>query len=357
MLYVFYMMDTPIWKNYFHTISTRVLRFSDYSMAELPPRIPTVTPNWPPLFPPQTMSNYFSNTHTAAAVVDTHQPSCVDEFSDFTSTRRAAHRRCINDSIAFLETSTTPLDEDCNNQTNNNNDNNNYYVPSNGFISSNFEFDRLDDDQLMYIYSDDMSLSMLPSSSNPSTASGQNSNNDDKPMVGFNQHQQHKKKQQPAKIESGEVKSTCKQEPRTQQLPTSPNGDPTIIDPKRVKRILANRKSAQRSRARKLQYISELERSVTTLQMEVSALSPRVAFLDHQRLALNVDNSALKQMIAALAQDNIFKDALQEELKKEIERLQKLHKQQNRKETNKSNAAPSNHQTMHHVGKEDLLIS
>lgn len=32
-------------------------------------------------------------------------------------------------------------------------------------------------------------------------------------------------------------------------------------------RILANRKSAQRSRVRKLQYISELERSVTTLQV------------------------------------------------------------------------------------------
>lgn len=41
---------------------------------------------------------------------------------------------------------------------------------------------------------------------------------------------------------------------------------------------------------------------------EVSALSPRVAFLDHQRLLLNVDNSALKQRIAALAQDKIFKD-------------------------------------------------
>jgi cyclic AMP-dependent transcription factor ATF-4 len=37
-------------------------------------------------------------------------------------------------------------------------------------------------------------------------------------------------------------------------------------------------------------------------------LSPRVAFLDHQRLILNVDNSALKQRIAALAQDKIFKD-------------------------------------------------
>lgn len=44
------------------------------------------------------------------------------------------------------------------------------------------------------------------------------------------------------------------------------------------------------------------------MKSEVSALSPRVAFLDHQRLLLNVDNSALKQRIAALAQDNIFKD-------------------------------------------------
>lgn len=35
----------------------------------------------------------------------------------------------------------------------------------------------------------------------------------------------------------------------------------------RIIRILANRQSAQRSRVRKLQYISELERSVTTLQV------------------------------------------------------------------------------------------
>lgn len=44
------------------------------------------------------------------------------------------------------------------------------------------------------------------------------------------------------------------------------------------------------------------------LKAEVSVLSPRVAFLDHQRLLLNVDNSALKQRIAALSQDKIFKD-------------------------------------------------
>ncbi|XP_074571613.1 basic leucine zipper 6-like isoform X2 [Curcuma longa] len=81
-----------------------------------------------------------------------------------------------------------------------------------------------------------------------------------------------------------------------------------IVDPKRVKRILANRQSAQRSRVRKLQYISELERSVTSLETEVSALSPRVAFLDQQRSLLTLGNSHLKQRIAALAQDKIFKD-------------------------------------------------
>jgi cyclic AMP-dependent transcription factor ATF-4 len=40
----------------------------------------------------------------------------------------------------------------------------------------------------------------------------------------------------------------------------------------------------------------------------VSALSPRVAFLDHQRSLLTLGNSHLKQRIAALAQDKIFKD-------------------------------------------------
>jgi cyclic AMP-dependent transcription factor ATF-4 len=44
------------------------------------------------------------------------------------------------------------------------------------------------------------------------------------------------------------------------------------------------------------------------LQNEVSVLSPRVAFLDQQRTILSVGNSHLKQRIAALAQDKIFKD-------------------------------------------------
>lgn len=73
-------------------------------------------------------------------------------------------------------------------------------------------------------------------------------------------------------------------------------------------RILANRQSAQRSRVRKLQYISELERSVTALQTEVTTMGPRVAFFEHQRAVLNVDNNTIKQKMAALAQSQRFKD-------------------------------------------------
>ncbi|ONK66752.1 uncharacterized protein A4U43_C06F11580 [Asparagus officinalis] len=125
----------------------------------------------------------------------------------------------------------------------------------------------------------------------------------------------------------------------------------SFLDPKRVKRILANRQSAQRSRVRKLQYVSELERSVTTLQNEVSALSPRVAFLDHQRSVLTVGNSHLKQRIAALAQDKIFKDAHQEALQKEIERLRQVYYQQNLKKM----TSPSSEANARRVDKQIVI--
>ncbi|XP_042390575.1 basic leucine zipper 6-like isoform X1 [Zingiber officinale] len=114
----------------------------------------------------------------------------------------------------------------------------------------------------------------------------------------------------------------------TEQKAAAAAASEQIVDPKRAKRILANRQSAQRSRIRKLQYISELERSVTSLETEVSTLSPRVAFLDQQRSLLTLGNSHLKQRIAALAQDKVFKDAHQEALRKEIDRLRQIYQQQ-----------------------------
>ena len=48
-----------------------------------------------------------------------------------------------------------------------------------------------------------------------------------------------------------------------------------LLDPKRAKRILANRQSAARSKERKMRYISELERRVALLQGEATSLQKK----------------------------------------------------------------------------------
>lgn len=247
-------------------------------------------------------------------------PSWVDDFFDFSSAKRGAHRRTLSDSITFYEPVAAPGPDGS--------------VPGCPPASST-EFDRLDDEQLMSMFSDD--VTPPNSSALPSTPSDHNSNSDDRD-----------KKTTPPSCGSdqSEAQSECnarqpRSSARTETAPTPSSDTPQLIaDPKRVKRILANRQSAQRSRIRKLQYISELERCVTTLQTEVSALSPRVAYLDHQRSVLSVGNSHLKQRIAALAQDKLFKDAHQEALHGEIERLRQLaYNQQNMKKMAADGAA------------------
>ncbi|GMH05604.1 hypothetical protein Nepgr_007444 [Nepenthes gracilis] len=289
-------------------------------MAQLPPKIPSMTQNWPPFPPYQRMppsTNGVSPEAFSAAATAQRQPSWVDEFLDFTAARRGAHRRSVSDSIAFLE-SPMLVEEEYRNSSGSS------FLHGGGNEGG---FDGLDDEQLLSMFSDDISGSLPRGNSSPSTLSDENSNDEEKKPKPMPMDQQQPPLQQP-KSEPGEVESSRKTDPRPPQRSIPAPADP-IIDPKRFKRILANRQSAQRSRVRKLHYVSELERSVTTLQTEVSALSPRVAFLDRQRLILNVDNSALKQRIAALAQDKIFKDAHQEALKKEIERLRQIYHQQN----------------------------
>ncbi|CAN1352221.1 Basic leucine zipper 34 [Linum perenne] len=244
-----------------------------------------------------------------------NHPSWVDEFLDFSSARRGTHRRSASDSITFLESP---------------NNNNHHH--------QQHDFDKFDDEQFMSMFSvDDMA-------SNPGGGGGgAASSNSDHDSI------------------NDEVDSQCQSEDNNSGYQTPSNGDnggDRIFDPKRVKRILANRQSAQRSRVRKLQYISELERSVTSLQAEVSVLSPRVAYLDHQRLLLNVDNSAIKQRIAALAQDKIFKDAHQEALKREIERLRQVYQHQKMDQTEQQNnnepISPMT-STEHHQKEQQLL--
>ncbi|XP_062020478.1 transcription factor VIP1 [Rosa rugosa] len=95
----------------------------------------------------------------------------------------------------------------------------------------------------------------------------------------------------------------------------------SLIDPKRAKRILANRQSAARSKERKVRYANELERKVQTLQTEATTLSAQVTLLQRDTTAITAENKELKIRLQSMEQQAQLRDALNEKLKEEVERL------------------------------------
>ncbi|KAM5582975.1 transcription factor RF2b [Rosa sericea] len=93
------------------------------------------------------------------------------------------------------------------------------------------------------------------------------------------------------------------------------------LDPKRAKRILANRQSAARSKERKARYIQELERKVQTLQTEATTLSAQLTLFQRDTTGLSTENTELKLRLQAMEQQAQLRDSLNEALKKEVERL------------------------------------
>ncbi|KAJ0231544.1 BZIP domain-containing protein [Hirschfeldia incana] len=104
------------------------------------------------------------------------------------------------------------------------------------------------------------------------------------------------------------------------------NTQPGTSDADNTRR--AKQQFAQRSRVRKLQYISELERTVQALQAEGSKVSADLDFLNQRNLILSMENKALKQRLESIAQEKLIKQLEQELLEKEIGRLRALYQQQ-----------------------------
>uniref|UniRef100_M4F314 BZIP domain-containing protein n=2 Tax=Brassica campestris TaxID=3711 RepID=M4F314_BRACM len=104
------------------------------------------------------------------------------------------------------------------------------------------------------------------------------------------------------------------------------NPQPGAYEADNTKR--AKQQFAQRSRVRKLQYISELERNVQTLQAEGSKVSAELDFLNQRNLILSLENKALKHRLESIAQEKLIKQLEQEVLEREIGRLRALYQQQ-----------------------------
>ncbi|KAF2601091.1 hypothetical protein F2Q70_00028658 [Brassica cretica] len=94
-----------------------------------------------------------------------------------------------------------------------------------------------------------------------------------------------------------------------------------VVDPKRAKRIIANRQSAARSKERKARYIMELERKVQTLQTEATTLSAQLSLFQRDTTGLSSENTELKLRLQVMEQQAKLRDALNDQLKKEVERL------------------------------------
>ncbi|CAO2834594.1 unnamed protein product [Amaranthus hypochondriacus] len=94
-----------------------------------------------------------------------------------------------------------------------------------------------------------------------------------------------------------------------------------MADPKRVKRILANRQSAARSKERKMRYIAELEHKVQTLQTEATTLSAQLTLLQRDSAGLTNQNNELRFRLQSMEQQAQLRDALNEALTAEVQRL------------------------------------
>ncbi|CAI9762886.1 unnamed protein product [Fraxinus pennsylvanica] len=97
-----------------------------------------------------------------------------------------------------------------------------------------------------------------------------------------------------------------------------------LVDPKRAKRIWANRQSAARSKERKMRYIADLERKVQSLQTEATTLSAQLTMLQRDSNSLTNENSELKVRVQTMEQQVHLQDALNDAMKDEIQHLKVL---------------------------------
>ena len=74
----------------------------------------------------------------------------------------------------------------------------------------------------------------------------------------------------------------------------------SLVDEKKAKRILANRISAQKSRVRKMQFVGNLESTVSELYKDLSLLQPQLDVARKQKQSLALINQELKSEIERL---------------------------------------------------------
>ncbi|PPS00064.1 hypothetical protein GOBAR_AA20623 [Gossypium barbadense] len=93
------------------------------------------------------------------------------------------------------------------------------------------------------------------------------------------------------------------------------------MDPKKLKRVISNRLSAQRSRIRKIQRLCDMEKKVQSLETLVAVLSSKVQREKDKQFLLRIEQQELRERIEAFANRETMVDARIEKRRAEIESL------------------------------------
>ncbi|XP_034687091.1 uncharacterized protein LOC117915601 [Vitis riparia] len=111
-------------------------------------------------------------------------------------------------------------------------------------------------------------------------------------------------------------------------------------DPKKLRRMLAKRQSAQRTRLRKRQYALELEGQVKALEIEVAIAPTRIKYFDRHNSSLKMQSSLIEQKISVYTDELVSKRAKYENLTLEREMLTQLYMLQRQRRLQQSSMAP-----------------
>ncbi|GAU27663.1 hypothetical protein TSUD_126090 [Trifolium subterraneum] len=100
------------------------------------------------------------------------------------------------------------------------------------------------------------------------------------------------------------------------------------MDPMKLKRILANRVSARKSKERQNEYIANLERMTKSFQDKLSFLHPQMEAYKYEKWLLEIENHQLKLEMAIREKERILEEVEIEKKQVEKNRLLELQRKQ-----------------------------
>ncbi|XWS40010.1 hypothetical protein CRYUN_Cryun18bG0103600 [Craigia yunnanensis] len=311
--------------------------------ALLPPKspFPIVSPTYNDYVPnnvigskavqkPREGNTHHQRTSSESLLIE-EQPSWLDDLLNEPETpvRRGGHRRSLSDSFAYIDVSNAPnLDYAAQDEYRYKN-----MISAPCRASQDFDYRSLKDARLTSLYTDVNLVKQnnrawvsslnavthptgLPSLRENTILQGLGSSCAPQEVEGA--PSTASEKQDSAESSAFDAKASSEKKDNSYAKSSASDSD--------TKR--AKQQFAQRSRVRKLQYITELERNVQALQAEGSEVSAELEFLNQQNLILSMENKALKQRLESIAQEQVIKYLEQEVLEREIGRLRVLYQQQ-----------------------------